>query len=157
MKTVTNRSHAKSMTINIGGKEHSYKKYSWGLHHPTFGPLKDEKFNSKTEMKSAMEKHPRYNPKLQNEEAQLDEISYRDSGARNMLRASMKADRIAAADRAKRAKQEKLNNPPAVKEEVAVNAAGAGNVAGLGVGPQGEPGVKKKKKNVMSFNRFMKK
>jgi hypothetical protein len=44
-----------------------------------------------------------------------------------------------------------------VKEEVAVNAAGAGNVAGLGVGPQGEPGVKKKKKNVMSFNRFMKK
>jgi hypothetical protein len=108
MKTVTNRSHAKSMTINIGGKEHSYKKYSWGLHHPTFGPLKDEKFNSKTEMKSAMEKHPRYNPKLQN-------------------------------------------------EEVAVNAAGAGNVAGLGVGPQGEPGVKKKKKNVMSFNRFMKK
>jgi hypothetical protein len=27
-------------------------------------------------------------------------------------------------------------------EEVAVNAVGAGNVAGLGVGPQGEPGVK---------------
>lgn len=32
-----------------------------------------------------------------------------------------------------------------MKEEVAVNAAGAGNVAGLGVGPQGEPGVKKSK------------
>ena len=45
------------------------------------------------------------------------------------------------------------------KEEAAVNASGAGNVAGLGVGPQGEPGVhmKKKKKNVMSFSRFMKK
>lgn len=42
-------------------------------------------------------------------------------------------------------------------EEVAVNSAGAGNVAGIGVGPQGEPGVKKKKKLVMSFNRFMKK
>lgn len=42
-------------------------------------------------------------------------------------------------------------------EEVAVNAAGAGNVAGLGVGPQGEPGVKKKKKNVMTFSRFMSK
>lgn len=41
------------------------------------------------------------------------------------------------------------------KEEVAVNAAGAGNVAGLGVGPQGEPGVKKKKKLVLaSFKRF---
>ncbi len=44
-------------------------------------------------------------------------------------------------------------------EEVAVNAAGAGNVAGLGVGPQGEPGVhmKKKKKTVLaSFKRFTK-
>jgi hypothetical protein len=41
------------------------------------------------------------------------------------------------------------------KEEVAVNAAGAGNVAGLGVGPQGEPGVNKKKKTVLaSFKRF---
>ena len=46
------------------------------------------------------------------------------------------------------------------KEEVAVNAAGAGNVAGIGVGPQGEPGVhmKKKKKVVLaSFKRFAKK
>lgn len=42
-------------------------------------------------------------------------------------------------------------------EEVAVNAAGGGNVAGLGVGPQGEPGVKKKKKNIMTFSRFMRK
>ena len=42
-----------------------------------------------------------------------------------------------------------------MKEEVAVNAAGAGNVAGLGVGPQGEPGVNKKKKTVLaSFKRF---
>jgi hypothetical protein len=30
-----------------------------------------------------------------------------------------------------------------LNEEGAVNAAGAGNVAGLGVGPQGEPGVRK--------------
>ena len=42
-------------------------------------------------------------------------------------------------------------------EDVAVNSAGAGNIAGIGIGPDGEPGVKKKKKNVMSFNRFMKK
>ena len=42
-------------------------------------------------------------------------------------------------------------------EDVAVNSAGGGNIAGIGIGPDGEPGVKKKKKNVMSFNRFMKK
>ena len=40
-----------------------------------------------------------------------------------------------------------------VAEEIAVNSVGAGNVAGL----QGEPPVRKKKKNVMTFNRFMKK
>ena len=39
------------------------------------------------------------------------------------------------------------------KEEVAVNSVGSGQVAGL----QGEPPVRKKKKNVMTFNRFMKK
>lgn len=72
MKTVTNRSHAKALTIKIGGKEHSYRKYGWGLHHPTYGPLKDEQFNSKAEMKAAMEKHPHYNPKL-TEETELDE------------------------------------------------------------------------------------
>jgi hypothetical protein len=48
-------------------------------------------------------------------------------------------------------------NDGEMHEEVAVNAAGAGNVAGLGVGPQGEPGVKKKKKNIMTFSRFMRK
>ena len=40
-----------------------------------------------------------------------------------------------------------------MKEEVAVNSVGSGQVAGL----QGEPPVRKKKKNVMTFNRFMKK
>jgi hypothetical protein len=40
-----------------------------------------------------------------------------------------------------------------IKEEVAVNSVGSGQVAGL----QGEPPVRKKKKNVMTFNRFMKK
>jgi hypothetical protein len=38
-------------------------------------------------------------------------------------------------------------------EEVAANSVGSGQIAGL----QGEPPVNKKKKNVMSFNRFMKK
>ncbi len=45
------------------------------------------------------------------------------------------------------------------QEEVAVNAAGAGNVAGLGVGPQGEPGrsAKLMKKPLKRFKKFMEK
>jgi hypothetical protein len=36
-----------------------------------------------------------------------------------------------------------------------VNNVGDGNIAGLGVGPQGEPGVdKKRKKKVMPFKMF---
>jgi hypothetical protein len=41
-----------------------------------------------------------------------------------------------------------------MKEDAPVNAVGGGQIAGLGVGPQGEPGVKKKKK-VASFISFM--
>ena len=67
------------------------------------------------------------------------------------------ASHAAAFHRGVQSKFRELESEHDVHEEVAVNAAGAGNVAGLGVGPQGEPGVKKKKKNVMSFNRFMKK
>ena len=38
------------------------------------------------------------------------------------------------------------------------NNAGAGEIAGLGVGPQGEPGVyKKKKKQVVPFKMFTRK
>lgn len=61
--------------------------------------------------------------------------------------------------KAKNRKQGVLNATDRImqREEVAVNAAGAGNVAGLGIGPQGEPGVKKKKKNIMTFSRFMRK
>ena len=36
-------------------------------------------------------------------------------------------------------------------EEVPANNVGGGAVAGLGVGPDGEPGVKKKKNKVPSF------
>jgi serine protease inhibitor len=56
--------------------------------------------------------------------------------------------RVAAATKQRNAKMNRNAN-----EEVAINSVGAGNVAGL----QGEPPVNKKKKNVMSFNRFMKK
>lgn len=39
-----------------------------------------------------------------------------------------------------------------------VNNAGSGNIAGLGIGPQGEPGVyKKKKKEVVPFKMFTRK
>lgn len=44
-----------------------------------------------------------------------------------------------------------------LKEEVPTNAVAGGAVAGLGVGPQGEPGVnKKKKKTVITFKDFFK-
>lgn len=44
------------------------------------------------------------------------------------------------------------------KEEAPVNNVGGGNIAGLGIGPQGEPGVdKKNKKKVVPFKTFMRK
>lgn len=43
-----------------------------------------------------------------------------------------------------------------MSEDAPVNSAGAGQVAGLGVGPQGEPGVSlKNKKRVMPFKSFI--
>jgi hypothetical protein len=45
-----------------------------------------------------------------------------------------------------------------VNEEVPVNNVGSGNIAGLGVGPQGEPGVNmKKKRKVIPFAMFVRK
>ena len=41
-----------------------------------------------------------------------------------------------------------------LKEDAPVNAVGGGAVAGLGVGPQGEPGVKRRK--TATFISFMK-
>ena len=41
-------------------------------------------------------------------------------------------------------------------EEAPVNVAGGGQIAGIGVGPQGEPGVPKKKKKLASFIAFIK-
>ena len=46
----------------------------------------------------------------------------------------------------------------AIGEDAPVNAVGGGQVAGLGVGPQGEPGVKlRNKKKVMPFAVFARK
>lgn len=50
----------------------------------------------------------------------IAEASYRDSGYRNMMKASQKADRIADADRAKREKQEQKKS---VKEEIDLEEA----------------------------------
>ena len=45
-----------------------------------------------------------------------------------------------------------------MNEDAPVNVAGTGNIAGLGVGPQGEPGVDlKKKKKVIPFAMFVRK
>jgi hypothetical protein len=43
-----------------------------------------------------------------------------------------------------------------LKEDVPVNNVGDGNIAGLGVGPQGDPVFKKKKKSIkyIDFNLF---
>jgi len=44
---------------------------------------------------------------------------------------------------------------PIQKEDAKVNAVGGGQIAGVGVGPNGEPGVNKKKKTA-SFISFIK-
>jgi hypothetical protein len=45
-----------------------------------------------------------------------------------------------------------------IKEDAPVNNVGDGNVAGLGVGSQGEPGVKKMtKKKIIPFKMFVRK
>lgn len=44
------------------------------------------------------------------------------------------------------------------KEEAPVNSVGGGNIAGLGIGSQGEPGVNlKNKKKVVPFKTFVRK
>ena len=43
-----------------------------------------------------------------------------------------------------------------IQEDAPVNAVGGGQIAGVGVGTQGEPGVKNKKKGVSSFTSFIK-
>ena len=47
------------------------------------------------------------------------------------------------------------NCKPMQKEDAPVNAVGGGQIAGVGIGAQGEPGVKKKNKTA-SFISFIK-
>jgi hypothetical protein len=52
----------------------------------------------------------------------------------------------------------KKTESQSVNEEVPVSNVSGGNVAGLGVGPQGEPGVNmKKKRKVIPFAMFVRK
>jgi hypothetical protein len=45
-----------------------------------------------------------------------------------------------------------------IQEDAPVNAVGGGQIAGVGIGTQGEPGVNpKKKKSVVPFKTFMRK
>lgn len=41
-----------------------------------------------------------------------------------------------------------------IQEDAPVNAVGGGQIAGVGVGPQGEPGITKKKKPML-FSSFL--
>jgi dihydroxyacetone kinase len=93
---------------------------------------------------------------------QLDELS-KDTLKSYVNKADARTmDRVIDNPKARRKAQNRtMGIEKAVKkiaEDGAVNAAGAGNVAGLGVGPQGEPGVhmKKRKKPVLArFKRFV--
>jgi hypothetical protein len=45
-----------------------------------------------------------------------------------------------------------------IQEDAPVNAVGGGQIAGVGIGTQGEPGVNaKKKKSVVPFKTFVRK
>lgn len=48
--------------------------------------------------------------------------------------------------RKKMAREKTQEYRPPIKEDAPINAAGSGAVAGIGIGPQGEPGINKKKR-----------
>ena len=43
-----------------------------------------------------------------------------------------------------------------MREDAPTNIVSGGQIAGVGVGPQGEPGIKKKKDKLLSFTSFIK-
>lgn len=127
-------------------------------------------YNSKDKADVKAMKHP-LNKVVANEEAQLDELSkdtmksYKSKAFTQYMNMTHgpthwnKQPEKVRDKAAQRMRGMNMADDKMKKEEAPVNAAGAGNVAGLGVGPQGEPGVhmKKKKKTVLaSFRRFTK-
>lgn len=198
MLPVTNRSKPKIKTIKIGSKNHSYKTYSWGAHEAIFGPLKGTTFNSKAELKAAMEAHPNYNNKLNEAKDSMIEtkpagggthdvywngkkthhqlIHVSGGGSRGAARAAVGGYRyfihntktgksvnfsfsLPDAKRELR-RRYNANDPHSMNEDAPVNNVGGGNVAGLGVGPQGEPPGRlaiMKKKPIKRFKDFLKK
>jgi hypothetical protein len=69
---------------------------------PHFG-MRSGKYSAETAYHKGYDKAEFANRKKANEEIELDEISYRDSGAQNMMRASRKADKEADKVRAQAA------------------------------------------------------
>lgn len=126
------------------------------------------KHKTKNEADVKAMKHPLYKVYAA-EEAQIDELST------DTLKSYVnKASDVAKSNyrwkggflvnkvpshKAKKRKQGVLNATDRImqREEAPVNAAGAGNVAGLGVGPQGEPGKSAKlmKKPLTRFKKFI--
>lgn len=91
------------------------------------------------------------------EEMSPQEAHYRKHGFYSYaLKAPTPADAIGHAMNTITAKYAKSKpakrTAGSVKEEAAANCAGGGNVAGIGVGPDGEPGVGKRKKNPVIAN-----
>ena len=118
------------------------------------------KHKTKDEADVKAMKHPLYKV-YATEETQIDELS------KNTLKSYINKADARTMDHTidnpkayKKAQNRTFGIEKAVKkvnEDGAVNAAGAGNVAGLGVGPQGEPGKSAKlmKKPLKRFRKFM--
>ncbi len=89
-----------------------------------------------------------------------DHVEYKVTGPTGMVR-RFKSKREAQAHYSSFTEQEMWETwsqkYKIMKEDAPVNAVGGGQIAGLGVGPQGEPGVTKKKKKIIPFAMFTRK
>jgi hypothetical protein len=140
-------------------KGKAFTQYMNMTHGPTDWNKQPEKVRDKAAQR--MRGMNTADKKLKKEEAQLDELSKETMKSYVGKADARTMDRVIDDPKARRKAQNRtFGIEKAVKkiaEDGAVNAAGAGNVAGLGVGPQGEPGVnmKKRKKTVLArFKRF---
>lgn len=121
----------------------------------------DKTAKTVTSKKAASDALKLLNKNLTREEVQIDELS-KDTLKSYVNKADARLhDRTIEDSKARRKAQNRtFGIERAVKkihEDGAVNAAGAGNVAGLGVGPQGEPGKSAKlmKKPLKRFKKYI--
>ena len=88
------------------------------------------------------------------------EKNYRSKGRK--VPEKKKGPKMSAIPKAKRAGNDyadSILSSPALKnmrEEAPANAVGGGHIAGVGVGPQGEPGVDMRRKKQRNWNPFFK-